>query len=157
MSKLLDLLDNYGKDHQTLTNKIMHWIAIPAIFYSTIGFLWFIPVPEQFKSFSFPINWATIVLVIVFIYYSQLSRSLSWGMVFIISTIIGSQYKLESIYGSSLLMQIYLVIFVIAWFFQFIGHMIEGNKPSFFNDVRYILIGPLWLLSLLYKNFGIRF
>lgn len=39
-----------------------------------------------------------------------------------------------------------LVLFVIGWVFQFIGHMIEGNQPAFFRNPVYLLVGPWWLV-----------
>ena len=47
-------------------------------------------------------------------------------------------------------------IFVLAWIGQFIGHQLEGKKPRFFEDVQYLLVGPLWTLSKLYKRLGWR-
>ena len=55
------------------------------------------------------------------------------------------------------LWQTSIVIFVIAWIGQFIGHAIEGKKPSFFKDLQFLLIGPIWLLSFIYKRFGIGY
>jgi uncharacterized membrane protein YGL010W len=49
-----------------------------------------------------------------------------------------------------------LAIFAVAWIFQFIGHRIEGKKPSFFEDVQYLWVGPLFVLSLLYRKIGVR-
>ena len=39
-----------------------------------------------------------------------------------------------------------LVLFMTGWVLQFIGHAIEGNRPAFFRNPVYLLIGPLWLL-----------
>ena len=50
-----------------------------------------------------------------------------------------------------------LIIFVIAWIGQFIGHKIEGKKPSFFEDIQFLLIGPAWLLSFIYNKLGIKY
>lgn len=41
---------------------------------------------------------------------------------------------------------IYSAIFVVAWIAQFYGHHVEGKKPSFFADLQFLMIGPLWLL-----------
>ena len=51
---------------------------------------------------------------------------------------------------------IFLSIFIIAWIGQFIGHKIEGKKPAFFKDLQFLLIGPLWLLSFIYKKLNIK-
>ena len=55
------------------------------------------------------------------------------------------------------LWKISLIIFVVAWVGQFIGHKIEGEKPSFFQDIQFLLIGPAWLLSFIYNNLGIKY
>ena len=49
-----------------------------------------------------------------------------------------------------------LAIFIVAWIGQFIGHKIEGKKPSFFEDLQFLLIGPAWLLSFIYNKLGIK-
>lgn len=37
-------------------------------------------------------------------------------------------------------------LFVVAWIGQFVGHKIEGAKPSFFEDLQFLLIGPAWVV-----------
>jgi uncharacterized membrane protein YGL010W len=49
------------------------------------------------------------------------------------------------------------ILFVLAWIGQFIGHGIEGQRPSFFKDVQFLMIGPLWLMAALYRRAGIRY
>ena len=50
-----------------------------------------------------------------------------------------------------------LVLFVLAWLGQFWGHKVEGKKPSFFKDVQFLLIGPAWLMSFLYRRAGLAY
>ena len=50
-----------------------------------------------------------------------------------------------------------LLIFAAAWIGQFIGHKIEGKKPSFLEDVQYLMIGPAWLLHFIFKKIGVRY
>jgi uncharacterized membrane protein YGL010W len=50
-----------------------------------------------------------------------------------------------------------VAIFVLAWIGQFIGHKIEGKKPSFFDDVRFLLIGPLFVLGFLYRRLKLAY
>jgi uncharacterized membrane protein YGL010W len=50
-----------------------------------------------------------------------------------------------------------LVIFVIAWIGQFAGHALEGKRPSFFKDVQFLLIGPLWLVAAAYRRVGLPY
>ena len=55
-----------------------------------------------------------------------------------------------------LVLPISATIFVVAWIFQFIGHQIEGKKPSFFEDIQYLWVGPLFVLSRLFMRLGVR-
>jgi uncharacterized membrane protein YGL010W len=43
--------------------------------------------------------------------------------------------------------QISIGLFVIAWIGQFYGHKIEGKKPSFLEDLQFLLIGPAWVFE----------
>ncbi len=40
-----------------------------------------------------------------------------------------------------------LGLFIGGWILQFIGHGIEGNRPSFMKDPRFLLVGPLFILQ----------
>jgi uncharacterized membrane protein YGL010W len=55
-----------------------------------------------------------------------------------------------------LISQVALSVFIVAWIGQFVGHKIEGKKPSFFDDLRFLLIGPLFVLGILYRRVGIQ-
>jgi uncharacterized membrane protein YGL010W len=63
---------------------------------------------------------------------------------------------LLTLLGSNVLLAA-AAVFVVAWIGQFIGHAIEGKKPSFFEDVKFLLIGPAWLLHFVYRKAGIRY
>ena len=40
-----------------------------------------------------------------------------------------------------------LVLFVIGWIFQFVGHYFEGKPPEFFRDWRFLFVGLRWWLK----------
>ena len=71
----------------------------------------------------------------------------------------GVCYVYESSIESSALplWQTCLIVFVLAWIGQFYGHKVEGQKPSFFEDLQYLMIGPAWLMSFIYGKFGIKY
>jgi len=52
---------------------------------------------------------------------------------------------------------VFLSVFIITWILQFVGHQIEGKKPSFLKDLHFLLIGPIWLLSFILKKAGIAY
>ncbi|MEM7156685.1 MAG: Mpo1-like protein [Myxococcota bacterium] len=141
----------YGESHQNATNKLIHWLCIPAIVLSLFGLLASIPV-------TFGASWlnpATLVLGLGLGFYLLMSVRLALGM-FVVST----GLYLGAIALEALPMPLWvssLLIFVVAWIGQFIGHIIEGKKPSFFQDLQFLLIGPLWLLGFVYRRAGISY
>jgi uncharacterized membrane protein YGL010W len=156
MKKVDALLAEYGESHKNKTNKLIHWICVPAILFAIIGLLWSIPTPETFNQFNFPVNFGTLGLLIALFYYKTLSSSLTLGMIFVAVGITAGNYYLDKLQIPPLWL-ISTIIFVIAWIFQFIGHGIEGKKPSFFKDLQFLLIGPLWLLHFIYNKLNIPF
>lgn len=147
----------YGRDHKNATNKLIHWICVPVILFSIFGFLLSIPFPVFANGW---INVATIVFLLMLIFYARLSVPLSIGMLIIGTAMIWLNKWLQINVlpiVSITLWQFSLILFVVAWIFQFIGHKIEGQKPSFFEDVQFLLIGPIWLLHYIYKKIGIPY
>ena len=91
------------------------------------------------------------------IFYLRLSIPISVGMFLISAIQLSLIYYLEQILLIPTLLYIYVVVFIIAWIGQFVGHKIEGKKQSFFEDLQFLLIGPAWLLSFIYKKIGIKY
>lgn len=146
-SKLDNLLHEYGSSHQNATNKLIHWICVPAIMFSLVGILMSIPVLWGEKTWYN--NLGSIVLFLVLFYYWNLSKPLTFYFIFIALALLYGNWKLFGYLGwNSAHFTYYSVgIFVVAWIGQFIGHKIEGKKPSFIEDLQFLLIGPAWLLS----------
>lgn len=159
MSKALNnLLEEYGESHQNSTNKLIHWICVPLIFYSIVALVYSIPNEILIPIFGDSIwaNWATITLVIVLIYYAKLSIPIAIGMLLFSAVCMFVCQYLSSTVDVSLWI-IALVIFVAAWAGQFYGHKVEGKKPSFLKDLQFLLIGPAWLMHFLFKKWGIKY
>ena len=144
-------LDHYGESHQNKTNKIIHWVCIPFIMFSVLGLLASIPV-----RFGAPwLHLGTAAAVLGTAYYFALSPRLAVGMLTVSAIMLGLLEGL-AVLGPPLWASA-LGIFVAAWVVQFIGHEIEGKKPSFFEDVQFLMIGPLWLLAALYRRVGLSY
>ncbi|EMI65054.1 Mpo1 family 2-hydroxy fatty acid dioxygenase [Leptospira noguchii] len=156
-------LDEYGESHQNPINKNIHWICVPSIYFTVIGLLWAIPVPSVFLSVPY-LNFATIALLLALVFYIRLSTTLAFGMLILSSLMMYLIVLLERTvlpimignysYG---ILELSVTIFVLAWVGQFIGHKIEGKKPSFFKDLQFLMIGPIWLLGFIYKKMKIAY
>jgi uncharacterized membrane protein YGL010W len=153
MKSIQQWLDEYSVSHQNPTNKTIHWICVPLIFFSVIGLLYNVQFPVKLIG-QMNLNLAVIVLVFVTIYYFLLSRSLSIGMLLFSLACIALCYEITALVPAPL-WAICIGIFVLAWIGQFYGHNIEGRKPSFLKDLQYLMIGPAWLMSFVYKKLGI--
>jgi uncharacterized membrane protein YGL010W len=153
MKKINSLLNQYGESHKNGTNKIIHWICVPAIFFSIVGLVSIIPFPWEINIYEgINLSWALIALVLVLLYYVSLSVSLSLGMLLFS---IGCIFLCSKINVSMYALWIYIGIFAFSWVFQFIGHNIEGKKPSFLQDIQFLLIGPAWLMHFILKKLNI--
>src|SRR3954467_12024610 len=72
----------YGESHRDPTNELIHWICVPVIFASVLGFIWSIPVPERLSDAVPWFNWTLVAIVLASVFYLQLSPALSAGMLF---------------------------------------------------------------------------
>ena len=147
-------LGNYSEDHRNPTNITIHWICVPAILWTAIALLWLIPVPAMLGRAGL---WAGVAMFAAVVFYLRLSRPLMFAM-FVVFVVFGA--VTEALYrtiGPSALMWTAIVVFVAAWIGQFIGHKIEGRKPSFLTDLAYLLIGPAWLAAKLMRRVGIAY
>jgi len=155
MRTVEQLFGEYGESHTNPRNELLHFICVPAIVLTVIGFLWSIPVPAAFTEISPWLNWATITMALAIVYYFRLSLALGIGAALGLSILAYIVRFLDTLAWP--LWLTCLVIFVVAWIGQFVGHAIEGKRPSFFKDLQFLLIGPLWLLGHLYRRLGISY
>ena len=154
MKTIQQWLSEYGESHQDHTNKTIHWICVPIIFFSLIGLLFTIKLP--FAVAGFTVNVAEIAVLIAVIYYISLSRTLWIGLLLFacICLILCQLIEKANILP---LWMLCAGLFVLAWVGQFYGHNVEGKKPSFLKDIQFLLIGPAWLMSFIYKKMGVRY
>jgi len=146
-------LDEYGESHQNKTNKLIHWVCVPLITFSLLGLLSLITFKVPISTLPFTL--ANLLIIISILFYIRLSASITIGMLLFSTFCLNLINKLENYYIGSELLNYYIAIFILAWIGQFIGHKIEGKKPSFFKDIQFLLIGPAWLLSFVYKKMNI--
>jgi uncharacterized membrane protein YGL010W len=136
------LLAHYGQSHTHPTNELIHFTAIPLIMLSLVGMMYAL---HPWVAYAFA--GASMV------YYVRLSYVFLAAMAAQTLVMLAIIAALDS---QGLLLQTSVVVFVVAWIFQFIGHKIEGKKPSFFEDIQYLWVGPLFVLSKLFLKLGIR-
>ena len=138
--KVDQLLAHYGESHQNPRNELIHFIAIPLIMLSLVGMLFAL---HPYVAYAF--------VAASMVYYARLSA------VFFMTMAVWSVLFIALVFAMGpLVLPLSIAIFVGAWILQFIGHKIEGKKPSFFEDIQYLWVGPLFVLSKLFGKLGIR-
>ena len=136
------LLARYGDSHQDHTNEIIHFVCIPLIVFSLLGILWAIH----------PVLAVAVTLGALY-YYTKLSRGFAVGMGVMSAAMLG----ILALMPPMTVLPVSIAVFVVSWIGQFIGHKIEGKKPSFFDDLKFLLIGPLFVLSFVYRRFKLTY
>lgn len=138
------LMTEYHKSHVNRTNQIIHYFCVPLIFWSISAALWTVKIPVV-------MNLSVVLMTLLMLYYALKSIKVFVTMLLFTLACLALNHWLEST-GSPLL-TVAIVIFVAAWIGQFIGHHIEGKRPSFFQDLQFLLIGPAWVV---FKFFNIK-
>lgn len=140
MKSVNQWFEEYGESHRNPVNKLVHWICVPLITFSVLGMLWALH----------PLA-AALVVGLALAFYVVLSWQLALVM---------AAQSMIMLWILSLMPMVFwpsLVIFVLAWIGQFIGHKVEGKKPSFFKDLQFLLIGPVWLMGFMFRRLGWRY
>ena len=141
MRKVDELFARYGESHRNPANQAIHWICVPLIVWSALAALWaWLPMA------------AYVGIALALAFYAWLSASIALGMLVVFALMV---YPL-TLLGTHVLI-VAAVVFVLAWIGQFIGHLIEGKRTSFFEDVKFLLIGPAWLLGFVYRRLGVSY
>lgn len=123
-------LADYAVSHQHPINKKIHWLCVPTIFASILG-----------MGMSWQAAFTLVLIALVMLFYLRLSTQLFIAMgMFVL-------FCLAAITILPFGFKFYFGVFVVAWIGQFVGHKIEGKKPSFFEDLQFLLIGPAWVAN----------
>ncbi len=151
----------YNEYHTNPVNRIINYICIPVITFSVVGFVWSLP----FMHLNFLgvkdgfLNWASFLIAFSIYYYYRMSPILSYFMLLVVFAfaycIVQLEYWQKA--GGMVLPQLCIVLFVISNILQLIGYKLEGKKPMLFFDFKFLLISPLWLISLILKRFNIKY
>lgn len=146
MKELATWLSEYGESHQNSTNKRIHYVCVPLIFWSIYFMIYSIPFLENKSAY---INIANLVYLFALIFWFRLRINL--GIIFlahgsILAFLAPTLLDIVFLGSKERLFLGAFIVFILAWIGQFYGHKIEGKKPSFLKDLQFLLIGPAWII-----------
>ena len=160
MKAIQQWFDEYAESHQNHTNKIIHFMCVPLIYFSIVGLL--VSIPTDFLHLYFQdeppfyYNFGTLALIIALVFYFRLSFPIFCGMLIFSVIVMTGNYFLSTLEEIPLWL-ISIIIFAVAWIGQFYGHKVEGKKPAFFKDIQFLLIGPAWILAFIYRKINLKY
>lgn len=133
------LLAHYEASHRHPVNEAIHMVAIPVIMLSMVGLL---HAGHPIAAYGF--------VAASLVYYLRLSPVFLMAM----TGVSALTLTLVHLMGPTRL-PLCVALFVGGWIAQFIGHKVEGRKPSFFEDIQYLWVGPLFVLSRVFRRLGL--
>jgi uncharacterized membrane protein YGL010W len=153
MKTLEQWFDEYAVSHQNPKNKAIHYVCVPAIFFSIVGLL--MSIPSGFIANSLKLNqpiienWAVVVMLFVLVFYIRLSLAMAFKIGIFAVICLTLNLYISQFFP---LWIVSIGIFVVAWIGQFYGHNLEGKKPSFLKDLQFLMIGPAWVVENLFSK-----
>ncbi len=155
MSETDSWLERYEANHRDLTWPWIYWAAVPMVVVGTVGILWNLPVPPEFNDISPLLNWGSAFLMVATVYYFIISLSLAIGLLpFVMGVAFIHLWLPESDY-SAIRVSVGLLLAGIVGLW--LGHRNKRGFGALFEDLQLIMIGPAWLLSVLYRRIGIPY
>lgn len=134
------LIGQYAESHRNPTNVLIHWICVPIIVWCSIALVFAIHPWLAYAGCLAALGW-----------YLRLSVPMALVMAAFAAASLGSMAVVPKP------LWVAAVLFVVTWIAQFYGHHVEGKKPSFLEDLSFLLVGPLFLLAKAFRRFGLRF
>ena len=155
MSDTENWLQRYENNHRNVSNPLVYWAAVPMVVIGTVGLLWHLPIPEEFRQISPLLNWGSAFLMAAAIYYFIISISLAIGMLpFLIGLASLHLWLSTSGYPAVGVSTGLLVAGIVG---LVLGRRHAGGLRAVLQDLQLMMIGPAWLLSVIYRRFGIPY
>ncbi|MBT8103566.1 MAG: DUF962 domain-containing protein [Gammaproteobacteria bacterium] len=155
MSDTDNWLLRYEQNHSDLTNPWVFWAAVPMVVVGTVGLLWYLPVPAEFYEISPFLNWGSAFLMATTIYYFIISLSIAIGMLPFMLGLASLQLWLTASSYPALGVSTGFVVAGIVGLW--LGRRGSGGVRAVLQDLQLMMIGPAWLLSVIYRRLGIPY
>ena len=155
MSEIDGWLELYELTHRDLRNPLVYWAAVPMVVLGTVGLLWSLPTPVEFAEISPLLNWGSAFLMATAIYYFIISLSLAIGMLpFLLGIAAVQVWLVQSAYPQ---LGVSVGLLVAGTAGLWLGRPGGARFGAVWQDLQLMMIGPVWLLSALYKRFNVPF
>ncbi len=151
MNPLIKQLGTYAAYHRDPRNIFTHFFGVPMILFAIISLL----CRPGFELGGVTVVPAWLLSAVVAVWYLRLDVRFGITMALIYAaciaggTVLAAQSTAVWLGGS-------IGLFVVGWVIQFIGHYYEGKKPAFMDDLRGLLVGPMFVTAEIGFALGLR-
>lgn len=136
-------LTQYAAYHRDRRNIATHFVGVPMIVFAVVLALAVVEVPVG----PVGVTLAAVGAILACAYYFVLDFALALTMAVVLFLMCAAASEITHRAGIAASFGIAAAIFVIGWIIQFVGHRYEGVKPAFYDDVKQLLIGPLFVCA----------
>lgn len=151
MTGLAQSLARYGEYHRDRRNVGTHLVGIPMIVLAVEVLL----SRPMWEVGTYVLTPAIVLSVFAAIYYIRLDIRLGLVMTGLLALCAWAGLAIASM-STWQWLENGISLFIIGWIFQLVGHAYEGRKPAFLDDIRSLLIGPLFVVAELGFALGLR-
>jgi uncharacterized membrane protein YGL010W len=146
MSAATDLMAQYAAYHRDRRNIATHFVGIPLIVFA-VGALLARPAFALPGINGWPLTPAAVAWALTSVWYltrGNLTLGLTTSLLNLV--LIGAALPL-GLLDTTAWLAWSLAAFFVGWLIQFIGHYYEGRKPAFVDDLRGLLVGPMFVVA----------
>jgi uncharacterized membrane protein YGL010W len=151
MKTLEEQMSFYLRYHRNPKNKLTHFVGVPLIMFSLFVLLALVRVDVG----GFSISAATLLAVVVLIYYFRLDAVLAAAMTLFVAVLLVGAHGIAS-EGVKPALVVFAATFAGGWALQLIGHVFEGKKPALMDNFFQVFIAPIFLMAEVFFAFGYK-
>ena len=149
-------LGEYASNQAQVELPLIYWPGVFAVIIGLVGLLWSLPVPDAFRAISPVLNWGTTFLLASTVYYFVISVPLAIGMLPFTLGLVALEMRIA-----------HFTLLPLRW--VTLGLLAAGTAAIWLSKDRefaagfmwrhllLVMLGPLWLLSDLYRRLRIPF
>ncbi len=155
MKSLSDQMSVYAAYHRNPTNRLIHYMFVPAIVWSLMVALDLVPLGSYAGT---PLSLAFPIVGVLLLYYLALDIWLGIAAVAVFTVLMVTAIQVNVLLDSVATSLIVAgIVFVASWIFQFIGHGVwEKRRPALVDNAFQVLVAPMFLISETAFALGLR-
>lgn len=159
---LADQFINYYEYHKNPLNQLIHFVFVPVLTFGIIMLLVAVPVQWPLLSLLVPpnidlvMNLAFPFLILLVIYYLILDRSIGSLLTIELTCFLFLACHLHRTLPSNTYFVVSILVQVIGWSIQFLGHYWEGRRPALVDNGLQVFIAPMFVMVEFVFKLGLK-